>query len=199
MYGTIIQFMLLLAAHAVVGIYSSTLKYSKRFTCTIWGFWVAMQTLLLLYAEFVLTDTALQFFFGFVLSLAGQYFIFFATTKGGIAHRIFIMLTYSNFFCIAITFFMLVNGSFRDLHWTLSSLIQALLLAVIVTYFLRYVCSLCHAAAKNITTGWISLIFVNIVFIITIILSSFLPDRLSDFSDPAAITFIFLSITIMAV
>jgi len=35
----------------------------------------------------------LQFFVGFVLSLIGQYVIFFATAKGMFAQRIFTMLT----------------------------------------------------------------------------------------------------------
>ena len=52
---------------------------------------------------------------------------------------------------------------------------------------------------KNITTGWTPLIFVNIVFIIMIILSSVFPVRLTTFRDPAVITFIFLSVSIMAV
>ena len=93
----------------------------------------------------------------------------------------------------------MVNGTFGELHWTLTALIQAALLFAIVFYFLRYVCPLCRTAAKNITTGWAPLIFVNIVFIITIILSTVFPVRLTGFDDPAFITFIFLSISILSV
>ena len=199
MYGTIIQFILLLIAHAAAGIYSSTLKYSKRITYIIWGIWIAIQTALLFYTEFVLTNQTLQFLVGFVLSLVGQYIIFFATTKGRLTKRIFTMLTYSVFFCIVMSLFTMVKGTFGNLHWSISALIQALLLLAMLSYFLHYVCPLCRAAAKNITTGWISLIFVNIVFIITIILSSIFPVRLTSFSEPAFITFVFLSISIMAV
>ena len=199
MPGTIIEFILLLIAHAAAGIYSSTLKYSKKITYIIWGLWVALQTSLLFFTEFVLTDLALQFFVGFVLSLIGQYVIFFVTTKGKFAKRIFTMLTYSIFFCIAMSLFTMVQGTFNGLHWTLTSLIQAILLGVIVIYFLRYVCPLCRAAAKNITTGWTQLIFVNIVFIITLVLSSVFPVRLTSFRDPGFATFLFLSISIMAV
>ena len=199
MTGTIIQFILLLIMHAAAGIYSSTLKYSKKTTYIIWGAWVVLQTALLFYTEFVLTNWALQFFTGFVLSLVGQYVIFFVTTKGKLAHRIFTMLTYSIFFCIVMPLFTMFNGTFGQLHWTLTTLIQAVLLFAIVTYFLCYVCPLCRTAAKNITTGWTPLIFVNIVFITTIILSSVFPVRLTSFRDPAVITFIFLSVSIMAV
>ena len=199
MTGTIVEFILLLIAHAAAGIYSSTLKYSKKFTYIVWGLWVVLQTGLLFFTEFVLTNWALQFFIGFGLSLVGQYVIFFATTKGRLAKRIFTMLTYSVFFCIAMSLFTMVHGSFKGLHWTLTALIQAILLFAIVTYFLRYVCPLCRAAAKNITTGWISLIFVNVVFIITIVLSSIFPMRLTSFQDPGFATFLFLSISIMAV
>ena len=199
MTGTIIQFILLLIAHAAAGIYSSTLKYSKKTTYIIWGAWVVLQTALLFYTEFLLTNWALQFFVGFVLSLVGQYVIFFATTKGKFAQRIFTMLTYSIFFCIVMSLFSMFNGTFGQLHWTLTTPIQAIMIFAIVFYFLRYVCPLCHSAAKNITTGWIPLILVNIVFIITIILSSVFPVRLTTFRDPAVITFIFLSVSIMAV
>jgi Tfp pilus assembly protein PilV len=95
--------------------------------------------------------------------------------------------------------FTVIRGTFQSLHWSLTALIQAVLLAVIVFYFLRYVCPLCRSASKNITKGWIQLIFANIVFIITIVLSSVFPVRLTSFNDPAFITFVFLSISIMAV
>ena len=95
--------------------------------------------------------------------------------------------------------FTMFNGTFGQLHWTLTTPIQAIMIFAIVFYFLRYVCPLCHSAAKNITTGWTPLIFVNIVFIITIILSSVFPVRLTTFRDPAVITFIFLSVSIMSV
>ena len=199
MTGTIIEFILLLVAHAAAGIFSSTLKYSKKTTYIIWGTWVVLQTALLFYTEFVLTNWALQFFVGFVLSLVGQYVIFFVTTKGKLAQRIFTMLTYSIFFCIVMSLVTMVNGSFGELHRILIALIQAALLFTIVFYFLRYVCPLCRTAARNITTGWAPLIFVNIVFLITVILSSVFPVRLTTFNDPAVITFVFLSVSILSV
>ena len=199
MIGTIVEFILLLIAHAAAGIYSSTLKFSKKITYIIWGTWIAIQTGLLFFTEFVLTNWALQFFVGFVLSLVGQYVIFFVTTKGKLAQRIFTMMTYSIFFCIVMSLFTMIRGTFSELHWALTALIQTVLLSAIVTYFLRYVCTLCRAASKNIKAGWAPLIFVNVVFIITIILSSVFPVRLTSFNDPAVITFVFLSISIMAV
>ena len=199
MHESIIQFILLLIAHAAAGIYSSTLKYSKCVTYIIWGIWIAIQSALLFYTEYVLMNPALKFLVGFALSLVGQYVIFFATTKGKLLKRLFTMLTYSNFFCIAMSLFTMVNGTFVQLHWTLAALIQAALLLAIVAYFLCYVCPLCRMAARNITTGWFSLILVNVVFIITIVLSSIFPVRLTSFYDPSVITFVFLSISIMTV
>lgn len=199
MTETIVEFILLLLAHSAAGIYSSTLKYSKKVTYTVWGIWVAAETVLLFFAEFVLSDHTLQFLIGFVLSLVGQYVIFFATTKGRLAQRIFTMMTYSIFFCIAMAFFTMITGTFTDMHWAVLALIHAILLFIIVAYFLRYVCPLCRAASKNITNGWTPLILVNIVFLITIILSSVYPERLTSVKDPSVITFLFLSVSIMAV
>ena len=199
MTGTMIEFILLLVAHAIAGIYSSPLKYSKRTTYVIWSIWVLFQSMLLLYTEFMLTNWVLQFFVGFVLSLVGQYIIFFATTKGRLSQRVFIIMTYSVFFCIVMSLFSMISGSLGNLHWGLTVLIQALLLGGVIACFLLYVCNLCRTASKNITTGWTPLILVNIVFIITIILSSIFPVRLTSFRDPAVFTFLFLSFSIMAV
>ena len=199
MTGTIIELLLLLLAHTAAGIYSSTLKYSKKFTYIIWGIWIAFQTALLLCAEFVLIDWGLQFFVGFVLSLVGQYVIFFITTKGKLTQRIFTMLTYSVFFCIIMTPSVMIKEALGELHWSLTVIVQAILLFAIVTYFLRCVCPLCRTAAKNVTTGWAPLIFVNIVFIVTIILCSVFPVRLTRFDDPGFITFVYLSVSIFSV
>lgn len=199
MAGTIVEFIILLIAHAAAGIYSSTLKYSKKTTYIIWGTWVAVQTALLFYTEFVLTNWALQFFVGFFLSLVGQYVIFFATTKGRLAQRIFTILTYSIFFCITMTLFTIVKDTFGSERPLLTASIQAVALLGFVSYYLCHMCPLCRTAAKSITTGWVQLIFVNIVFMITVILSSVFPVRLTSFSEPAFITFVFLSVSIMAV
>ena len=196
---TIIEFIILLIVHAVAGIYSATPKYSKKTTYIVWGAWIVLQTALLIYTEFVLTNWALQFLAGFVLALIGQYIIFFATTKGKLAYRVFIILTYSIFFCIVMTVFTMVKGSFAHLPPLFMVIIHSAMLFAMLAYFLHFVCPLCRDAAKNISNGWSLLIFVNIVFMITVILSSVFPVRLTSFSDPAVITFIFISVSIMAV
>ena len=196
---TIIEFIILLLSHAAAGMFSSKLKFSNKTTYMIWGIWAAIQTGLLFYTEYVLTNLALQFFTGFVLSLVGQYVIFFVTTKGRFAQRMFTILTYSIFFCISMTFFLMVKGSIGESHPILTVFIHFFLLLCADLYFLRYVCPLCRAAEKNISDGWWSLIVVNVVFIITIILSAVFPERLTSFKDPSVITFVFLSISIMAV
>ena len=199
MFGTAIELMLILVAHAAAGIYSSTLKYSKKTTYVIWGAWIVLQSVISFYTEKFLMNWAMQFFFGFIFPLIGQYLIFFATTKGKLMQRFFTMLTYSIFFCIITSPFIIVKDTLGEMHWSLTVLVQAVLLFGIVAYFLCCVCPLCRTAAKNITTGWTPLIFVNIVFIITIILSSVFPVRLKGLDDPAFITFVFLSISILSV
>ena len=82
---TIIEFILILIAHAIAGIYSSTLKYTKKMTYIIWGSWIFFQGILLYQAEFAIAYEGLKFFLGFILSIIGQYVIFFITTKGKFA------------------------------------------------------------------------------------------------------------------
>ena len=199
MEGSIIEFILLFVAHAAAGVYSSTLKYSKKITYIIWGTWITLQTALLLYTQSFLTNWTFQFLFGFILPLIGQYAIFFVTTKGKLTQRIFTILTYSIFFCIITTPFILMKDVLGELHWSLVVLVQAILLSAIVFYYLRYVCTLCRTASKNINRGWLQLIFVDVIFLITVILSSVFPARLTSFDDPAFVTFVFLSISIMSV
>jgi Tfp pilus assembly protein PilV len=199
MTGTIIELILVYIAHAAAGIYSSTRKYSKKITYIIWCSWIVLQTALLVCTESFQTNWSHQFFFGFIFPLVGQYAIFFVTTKGKLAQRIFTMLTYSIFFCIITTPFILAKDALSELHWSLTVLVQAILLLAIVFYYLRYVCPLCRAASKNINRGWSQLIFVNVIFLITVILSSVFPVRLTSFTESAFITFVFLSISIMAV
>lgn len=198
MISSLISFIILLLTHAVAGIYSSTLRYSKKITYIIWGTWIILQGALMFYSEFYATDEGLRFFFGFVLTIIGQYAIFFATTRGRLAQRIFIILTYSILFCISTTVYMPVK-TLGDRFVVLQILIQATMYVAMVFYFLRYVCSLCRTAGKNVTTGWKALIFVNAVFLLSVVISSFFPSGLSSFSDPFFVSFAFLSVSIMAV
>lgn len=198
MVSTIIELVIILVAHAAFGMYSSTLKYSKKIMFYIWGSWIALQGILLFYTEFVLLDAKEQFLIGFILPLIGQYVIYFVTTKGRMAQRIFTILTYSVFFCIFMALFNMVKGTFLNLDIVMLTSINAMFLGV-VYYFLRYVCPLYQAVAKNITRGWELLIFVNIFFLVAVILSSVFPVRLTNFSDPSVVTFLFLSVTIIVV
>lgn len=195
----IIEFVFALIAHAIAGIYSSTLKYTKKTTYIIWSIWVVLQSILLYYTEFVMTNMAWKFFSGFILSIIGQYVIFFVTTKGRLGQRIFTILTYSIFYCIFMALFTMMKGTFSNMPIMQFPIISAVILFGILYYFLHYVCPLCRAAAPNITTGWALLIFVNIFFLITIIFSSIFPVRLTNFSDPFAVTFIFLSLSVFVV
>lgn len=195
---TIIEFIIVLITHAAAGIYSSTLKYSRKITYIIWGIWVVFFSVLMYYTEFVLTNRILQFVVGFVLSFISQYAIFLMTTKGRLLQRIFTMLTYSIFFCIGMTVITIVKGSFHNIH-IIQPVISAVMLLGVMYYFLCYVCPLCCSAAKNITRGWEWLVFVNIFFLITIILSSVFPVRLTSFNESSVITFLFLSLSVLVV
>ena len=199
MTGSILEFLLLLGSHAAAGIWSSALKYSQKTTFLIWGIWVAVQNVLMLCMELFMAHIALHFFVSFVLTFAGQYVIFFQTTTGKLAQRIFTMLTYSVFFCISISLFNIVAGTFPNRSPALSLLIFASTLFGVMFYFLRYVCPLCRAAAVNISNGWKQLICISVIFLITLILSSVFPVRLTSLQDEGCLAYIFFCISILAV
>ena len=117
----IIEFVFALIAHAIAGIYSSTLKYTKKTTYIIWSIWVVLQSILLYYTEFVMTNMAWKFISGFILSIIGQYVIFFVTTKGRLGQRIFTILTYSIFYCIFMALFTMMKGTFSNMPIMISA------------------------------------------------------------------------------
>ena len=100
----LIEQLVILVAHAISGIYSANLKYSKKTTFAIWGIWLVLQEALWCFGEFVATDIGMKFFSVFVSAFIFQYIVFFATTKGRFSQRLFTILTYSIFFCIFMAF-----------------------------------------------------------------------------------------------
>lgn len=196
---SIISFVIVLITHAVGGIFSSDLKYGKKTTYMIWGAWVLLQGALMSYSELFVADAMLRSLLGFILTILGQYVIFFATTRGRLSQRIFMILTYSILFCIGTTAFMTVNRMLGDRFVVLRILMQAAMYSAMMFYFLRYVCSLCRTAGKNVTDGWKPLIFVNVVFLLSVVFSSIFPAGPTSFRDPSFVTFAFLSVSIMAV
>ena len=128
MISLMFEQLVVLVAHAISGIYSSDLKYSKKTTFFVWGIWVVFQGIIGYFSEFVIKDIGMKFFLGFVTAYVFQYIIFFATTKGRFSQRLFTILTYSIFFCIFMAFNTAVRGSFPGMHIILGTIIFIILL-----------------------------------------------------------------------
>ena len=199
MISLMFEQLVVLVAHAISGIYSSDLKYSKKTTFFVWGIWVVFQGIIWYFSEFVIKDIGMKFFLGFVTAYVFQYIIFFATTKGRFSQRLFTILTYSIFFCIFMALFMAIQGAFPGMYAIVRTIIHATLMVGVVCYFLKCVCPLCHAASKSIVTGWYPLIFVNCIFVITIVATSVFPVRITSIYMSEFVPFLFLSISIFAV
>lgn len=199
MISLMIEQLVVLVAHAISGIYSSDLKYSKKTTFSVWGIWVVFQGIVGYFSEFMIKDIGMKFFLGFVTAYVFQYIIFFATTKGRFSQRLFTILTYSIFFCIFMAFFMAIQGAFPGMYAIVKTIIHATLMVGVIFYFLKCVCPLCRAASKSIVTGWYPLVFVNCIFVITIVATSVFPVRITSIYMPEFVPFLFLSISIFAV
>ena len=199
MISLMFEQLVVLVAHAISGIYSSDLKYSKKTTFSVWGIWVVFQEIIGCFSEFVIKDIGMKFFLGFVTAYVFQYIIFFATTKGRFSQRLFTILTYSIFFCIFMALFMAIQGAFPGMYAIVRTIIHATLMVGVVCYFLKCVCPLCHAASKSIVTGWYPLIFVNCIFVITIVATSVFPVKITSIYMSEFVPFLFLSISIFAV
>ena len=199
MTSIFIEMLVVLMAHAISGIYSSNLKYSKKTTFAIWSIWIVLQGSLWSFGELLIKNVGMKFFSIFVTAFIFQYIIFFATTKGKLSQRLFTILTYSVFFCIFMVFNAAIQGTFPDMPIIIRLIVLVGLLACILCYFLKFVCPLCSDASKIIVAGWYPLVFVDIIFVITLVALTVFPVKIASFYEPGFIPFLFLSISIFAV
>ena len=197
--SVLIELFVVLIAHAVSGIYSSDLKYSKKTTFVIWGVWLVLQGCLWCFGEFVINDIGMKFFSIFISAFILQYIVFFATTKGRLSQRLFTILTYSVFFCIFMAFNTVIQGTFPGMNIVIRLIVLCALLIGILYYFLNFVCPLCRVASKSMVAGWYPLVFVNVIFVITLVALSVFPVKIASIYEPGFIPFLFLSISIFAV
>ena len=197
--SVLIEQSFILVAHAISGIYSSNLKYSKKTTLAIWSIWLVLQGCLWCFGEFVINDIGMKFFSIFISAFILQYIVFFATTKGKLSQRLFTILTYSVFFCIFMAFNTVIQGTFPGMNIVIRLIVLCALLIGILYYFLNFVCPLCRVASKSMVTGWYPLVFVNVIFVITLVALSVFPVKIASIYAPGFIPLLFLSISIFAV
>jgi len=197
--SVLIELVVILIAHAISGIYSSNLKYSKKTTFIIWGIWLSLQGCLWYFGEFVINDMGMKFLSVFVSAFVFQYIIFFATTKGKLSQRLFTILTYSVFFCIFMAFNAVIQGTFPGMNIVIRLIVLCALLIGILYYFLNFVCPLCRVASKSMVAGWYPLVCVNVRFVITLVAISVFPVKIASIYEPGFIPLLFLSISIFAV
>ena len=197
--SVLIELLFVLVAHAISGIYSSNLKYSKKTTFVIWSIWLVLQGCLWCFGEFVINDIGMKFFSIFISAFILQYIVFFATTKGKLSQRLFTILTYSVFFCIFMAFNAVIQGTFPGMNSVIRLIVLCALLIGILYYFLNFVCPLCRVASKSMVAGWYPLVFVNVIFVITLVALSVFPVKIASIYEPGFISLLFLSISIFAV
>ena len=168
--SVLIEQLFVLVAHAISGIYSSNLKYSKKTTFVIWSIWLVLQGCLWCFGEFVINDIGMKFFSIFISAFILQYIVFFATTKGKLSQRLFTILTYSVFFCIFMAFNTVIQGTFPGMNIVIRLIVLCALLIGILYYFLNFVCPLCRVASKSMVAGWYPLVFVNVIYLLSFVL-----------------------------
>ena len=92
-----------------------------------------------------------------------------------------------------------IQGTFPGMNIIIRLIVLCALLIGILYYFLNFVCPLCRAASKSIVTEWYPLVFVSVIFVITIVAISVFPVKILSFYEPEFIPFLFLCISIFAV
>ena len=92
-WNAVIDGVAVITAHVMIGLFTAPLKYKKWISVLIWCVWGVVQTLLFIPAMTSTADKVFDFIFGFVTPYVGQYVLFFITTKGKFAKRLFTILT----------------------------------------------------------------------------------------------------------
>lgn len=187
------------AAHVTVGLLAAPLKYKKWISILVWCVWGAIQAALLIVVLLFAVTNGLGFIVGFLAPYVGQYVLFFMTTKGKFAKRLFTVLTYSVFFCICMSVITAVVGSLPALHWSISSLLRAVLLLAMVLLFLKKISPLFWNNLAEPIKNWWLLIFADAVFLLAVVFSSVFPNKLESVKSPYFLAFLTLIIAIISV
>ena len=198
-WNAVIDGVAVITAHVMIGLFSAPLRYKKWVSILIWCVWGVIQTVLFIPAMTSTADKVFGFIFGFVTPYVGQYVLFFITTKGKFAKRLFTIITYSVFFCIYMAIATAVIGSFPNLHWGVASLIRIVLLFVVVFIFLKKVCPLFWNNLSESIKSWWLLVFADAVFLLAIVSSSVFPNKIENVKNPYFIAFLTLVIAIVSV
>ena len=193
------EFLTVLFAHIAVGIFAMPLKYSKRVSVLVWGCWGLVQFVLLSVTSRVTLPWGLTFLISFFSTYIGQYLLFFILSEGRVIEKLFIMLTYSNFFCIYMGAITALIGSFPSSPPLVSVIMRFLLLGAIVLFFLKELCPMYRESANKIKKGMWSLIFANIIFLLAIVSLSVYPIKLTSITAPQFLPFVLLSAVVLAV
>ena len=198
-WNAILDSLVLVAAHVTVGLFAAPLKYKKWVSALIWGILGVVQMALFIPAMMSDTGNEFGFVFCFVAPYVGQYILFFITTKGRFAKRLFTILTYSVFFCIYMSIATAVIGSFPNLHWSIASLTRTVLMFAMIWAFLRKICPMFW---NNITVpakSWWLLVFADTVFLLAIVSLSVYPNMIKSVKNPYFIALLTLIFAIVSV
>ena len=198
-WNAVIDGVSVITAHVMIGLFAAPLRYKKWVSVLIWCVWGVVQTVLFIPTMTSTADKVFGFIFGFVTPYVGQYVLFFITTKGKFAKRLFTIITYSVFFCIYMAIATAVIGSFPNLHWGVVSLIRIVLLFVVVFIFLKKVCPLFWNNLSESIKSWWLLVFADAVFLLAIVSSSVFPNKIESVKNPYFIPFLTLVIAIVSV
>jgi hypothetical protein len=198
-WNAVIDGVAVITAHVMIGLFAAPLRYKKWVSILIWCVWGVVQAVLFIPAMTLTADKVFGFIFGFVTPYVGQYVLFFITTKGKFAKRLFTIITYSVFFCIYMAIATSVIGSFPNLHWGVASLIRIVLLFVVVFIFLKKVCPLFWNNLSESIKSWWLLVFADAVFLLAVVSSSVFPNKIENVKNPYFIAFLTLVIAIVSV
>ena len=67
--SSLVEFLIILISHSICGIYSSTLKYSKKISYFVWAMWMFFQGTVFFIAEFIIKRKFYFFFKDFMTGI----------------------------------------------------------------------------------------------------------------------------------
>ena len=148
--------MIAIISHIVATLYMLKSKYNKAATIGIWAMYAIL--------SFVIMKTQINLAVGFLTMLIGHFILFFVTTEGSLGEKLFLILTYSNSFCICLGAKLYISTYVKNIS-ALS--IISIIILILMHLFLYKVLIKKHKKAKgNFENGWSKLNVVLALYLV---------------------------------
>lgn len=155
-YMSYLSIIIPVLSHIVASLYMQKTRYNKPTTACFWGIYAIISLLVMIYIKSVVV--------GFFIMLFLQAIIFYIASMGSVSEKIFLLLTYSNSFCICIGINLFLSSFFGD---NMQSKIFSVISVIIMQLFLyKFLIPIYKKTRIFLSSGWWKFNIVLVFFLI---------------------------------